>query len=141
MNGKVAPPSKRLKTTHDKLDAVLAEITTLNETMKEGFRATSEAANFGPPPATTQDELEQRLREKESHDRLVKTRATLFYDDATCSVCMTREADCLLTPCNHRTCCVSCCNTISTRAAQGQEPAKCPECRAVVSRTLRVSAM
>jgi len=121
MNGKVAPPSKRLKTTHDKLDAVLAEITTLNETMKEGFRATSEAANLGPPPATTQDELEQRLREKESHDRLVKTRATLFYDDAKC--------------------CVSCWNTISTRAAQGQEPAKCPECRAVVSRTLRVSAM
>lgn len=143
LHGRPAKKSKielKLDEVITKLNKAEEERSRAEERIVSTIRAVGEAANLGPPPPTSQEELCRRLREKEAGDRLDATRSTLFYEQQTCVICFEMDADRLLVPCNHRVTCTACWRRHAGMATRDGYAPKCPTCNVLVSNTLRISS-
>lgn len=148
-----APEKKRKYTNEDVMKAVAESEARLRQEMRAMetriITTVSTTTNLGPPPPTTQDELYEKLEEREkmvTEDkvllRTINSNTQVCDQPSRCVVCLEEEATNVVTlPCAHRVMCWGCWERVQAVAlASGDDP-KCPACKEVVQKALCVSTL
>jgi hypothetical protein len=110
-------------------DGITVDRVRVEPTVINNFNGSTEPAIKKARPKETRfvqcpTETEAKEHDKESTDDAA----------AACSICMSNQLTCIVTPCMHRCLCCACARTLSAEGTKERGSVKCPICQAEVKK-------